>query len=180
MIELKHITKVFPTADGELTALNDVNITIHDGDVYGIVGMSGAGKSTLVRCINLLERPTSGQVVIDGKDLCVMPAKELHPAAPFHQHDLSAVQPAHAADLSEKYLFSHGDRRREGRRCPEEAPRSCWRSSACPTRRTPTLPSSPADRSSASPSPVPWPLTRRFCSATRPPLPWIPRPPRTS
>ena len=77
MIELKHITKVFPTADGELTALNDVNITIHDGDVYGIVGMSGASKSTLVRCINLLERPTSGQVVIDGKDLCVMPAKEL-------------------------------------------------------------------------------------------------------
>ena len=77
MIELKHITKVFPTADGELTALHDVNITIHDGDVYGIVGISGAGKSTLVRCINLLERPTSGQVVIDGKDLCVMPAKEL-------------------------------------------------------------------------------------------------------
>ena len=77
MIELKHITKVFPTADGELTALHDVNVTIHDGDVYGIVGMSGAGKSTLVRCINLLERPTSGQVVIDGKDLCVMPAKEL-------------------------------------------------------------------------------------------------------
>ena len=77
MSELKHITKVFPTADGELTALHDVNVTIHDGDVYGIVGMSGAGKSTLVRCINLLERPTSGQVVIDGKDLCVMPAKEL-------------------------------------------------------------------------------------------------------
>ena len=77
MIELKHITKVFPTADGELTAVHDVHITIHDGDVYGIVGMSGAGKSTLVRCINLLERPTSGQVVIDGKDLCVMPAKEL-------------------------------------------------------------------------------------------------------
>lgn len=77
MIELKHISKVFPTADGEFTALNDVNITIEDGDVFGIVGMSGAGKSTLVRCINLLERPTSGQVVIDGKDLCVMPAKEL-------------------------------------------------------------------------------------------------------
>ena len=69
MIELKHITKVFPTADGELTALNDVNITIHDGDVYGIVGMSGAGKSTLVRCINLLERPTEGSVVIDGVEM---------------------------------------------------------------------------------------------------------------
>ena len=77
MIELKHISKVFPTAEREFTALNDVNITIEDGDVFGIVGMSGAGKSTLVRCINLLERPTSGQVVIDGKDLCAMNSKEL-------------------------------------------------------------------------------------------------------
>jgi len=77
MIELKHITKVFPTADGELTALNDVSLTVADGDVYGIVGMSGAGKSTLVRCINLLERPTRGQVLIDGADLCAMSQKEL-------------------------------------------------------------------------------------------------------
>ena len=77
MIELKHISKTFPTADGVFQALDDINLTIRDGDIFGIVGMSGAGKSTLVRCINLLERPTSGQVVIDGKDLCVMPAKEL-------------------------------------------------------------------------------------------------------
>ena len=77
MIELKHISKVFPTADGDLRALNDINLTIGDGDVFGIVGMSGAGKSTLVRCINLLERPTQGQVVIDGRDLCAMPEKEL-------------------------------------------------------------------------------------------------------
>ena len=77
MIELKHISKVFPTADGELRALSDINLTIQDGDVFGIVGMSGAGKSTLVRCINLLERPTQGQVIIDGKDLCAMPEKEL-------------------------------------------------------------------------------------------------------
>ena len=77
MIELKHISKVFPTADGELKALTDVNITVEDGDVFGIVGMSGAGTSTLVRCINLLERPTEGQVVIDGRDLCAMTEKEL-------------------------------------------------------------------------------------------------------
>ena len=77
MIELKNISKVFPTAGGELHALTGVNLTIHDGEVYGIVGMSGAGKSTLVRCINLLERPTSGQVVIDGADLCAMNQKEL-------------------------------------------------------------------------------------------------------
>ena len=77
MIELRHISKVFPTADGDFQALSDVNLTIQDGDIFGIVGMSGAGKSTLVRCINLLERPTQGQVVIDGRDLCAMPEKEL-------------------------------------------------------------------------------------------------------
>jgi len=77
MIELRHISKVFPTADGTLNALRDVSLTIEDGDVYGIVGMSGAGKSTLVRCINLLEKPTQGQVLIDGADLCAMSSKEL-------------------------------------------------------------------------------------------------------
>ncbi|MFQ9915611.1 MAG: ATP-binding cassette domain-containing protein [Flavonifractor plautii] len=60
MIELKHISKTFPTADGVFQALDDINLTIRDGDIFGIVGMSGAGKSTLVRCINLLERPYSG------------------------------------------------------------------------------------------------------------------------
>ena len=59
MIELKNVSKVFPTAEGEFHALKDVSLTIGDGDIYGIVGMSGAGKSTLVRCINLLERPTA-------------------------------------------------------------------------------------------------------------------------
>ena len=77
MIELRQVSKVFPTADGELRALSDINLTIQDGDVFGIVGMSGAGKSTLVRCINLLERPTQGQVLIDGKDLCNLSEKEL-------------------------------------------------------------------------------------------------------
>ncbi len=77
VIELKHVSKTFPTADGDLHALADVTVTVNDGDVYGIVGMSGAGKSTLVRCINLLERPTSGQVLIDGADLCAMGEKEL-------------------------------------------------------------------------------------------------------
>ena len=77
VIELRHISKVFPTADGDFQALTDVNLTIQDGDIFGIVGMSGAGKSTLVRCINLLERPTQGQVLIDGKDLCGLPEKEL-------------------------------------------------------------------------------------------------------
>ena len=88
MIELKNITKVFPTEDGEVTALEDVSLTIADEDIFGIVGMSGAGKSTLVRCINLLERPTSGQVVVEGLlegqegplDLCAMGPKQLRQA----------------------------------------------------------------------------------------------------
>ena len=60
MIELRHVSKVFETAGGRVEALKDISLTIPDGDVYGIIGMSGAGKSTLVRCINMLERPTSG------------------------------------------------------------------------------------------------------------------------
>ena len=63
MIELKNLSKKFMTSDGEVQALKDVNITVGDGDIYGIIGMSGAGKSTLVRCINMLERPTGGEVI---------------------------------------------------------------------------------------------------------------------
>ncbi len=77
MIQLKEITKIFPTSDGMFTALDHVSLTIEDGDIFGIVGMSGAGKSTLVRCINLLERPTEGQVLIDGQDLTAMTPAQL-------------------------------------------------------------------------------------------------------
>lgn len=77
MIELRHLSKTFTTGDGEFQALQDVDLTIQTGDIFGIVGMSGAGKSTLVRCINLLERPTSGQVVIDGQELTALSPKEL-------------------------------------------------------------------------------------------------------
>ena len=69
MLELKHITKTFDTDAGPVTAVNDVSLTVNQGEIFGIIGFSGAGKSTLVRCINLLERPTSGEVVIDGTDL---------------------------------------------------------------------------------------------------------------
>ena len=77
MIELKHISKVFQAADGQVEALHDVNITVENGDIYGIIGMSGAGKSTLVRCINLLEKPTEGEVLIDGENVCTMSEERL-------------------------------------------------------------------------------------------------------
>ena len=77
MIELRNLSKSFVTADGPVDALKNVNLTINNGDIYGIIGMSGAGKSTLVRCINMLERPTEGAVVLDGKDLGTLSKKEL-------------------------------------------------------------------------------------------------------
>ncbi len=77
MIELKNISKTFQTSDGAVEALKNVSLTIADGDIYGIIGMSGAGKSTLVRCINLLERPTEGQVLVNGVDLGKLSASEL-------------------------------------------------------------------------------------------------------
>lgn len=77
MIELKNIQKVFDTTSGNVHAVNDVTLNIDKGDIYGVIGFSGAGKSTLIRCINLLERPTSGQVIVDGKDLLQLNTKEL-------------------------------------------------------------------------------------------------------
>jgi D-methionine transport system ATP-binding protein len=79
LIELKNITKTFGGTRGKASvhAVEDVNLRIDDGEVFGIIGFSGAGKSTLVRCINLLERPTSGQVLIDGVDLMQLKVKEL-------------------------------------------------------------------------------------------------------
>jgi len=69
MIEIKNLSKIYNTDRGEFVALKDINLTINDGDIFGIIGMSGAGKSTLLRCINLLERPTSGDIIIDGENI---------------------------------------------------------------------------------------------------------------
>ena len=77
MIEIRNLSKTFTSSDGEVEALRDINLTIRDGDIYGIIGMSGAGKSTLVRCINMLERPTAGQVIIDGEDIGALPPAKL-------------------------------------------------------------------------------------------------------
>ena len=77
MIELRNLSKRFATADGLVDALRNVNLTVNDGDIYGIIGMSGAGKSTLVRCINMLERPTEGNVLLDGRDLGSLGKKEM-------------------------------------------------------------------------------------------------------
>ena len=80
MITLQNISKTFIDGGKEVQAVKDVNLTIYDGDIFGIIGFSGAGKSTLVRCINLLERPTSGTVTVDDKEITALSAKELRKA----------------------------------------------------------------------------------------------------
>ena len=77
MIEIRHLSKTFRSPEGEVEALKDVSLTIESGDIFGIIGMSGAGKSTLVRCINMLERPSEGTIVIDGVDIGALNKKEL-------------------------------------------------------------------------------------------------------
>ena len=77
MIEIKHLSKTFGVSGGTVDALKDITLTIPDGEIYGIIGMSGAGKSTLVRCINMLERPTSGDILIDGKSMTELSQREL-------------------------------------------------------------------------------------------------------
>lgn len=77
MIELKNITKIFQTSKGDIVACKDVNLTIYDGEIFGVIGYSGAGKSTLVRIINQLEKQTSGDVIIDGENISQMSAKSL-------------------------------------------------------------------------------------------------------
>ena len=78
MIEIQHLSKTYDAgADTPHHALDDVSLTINDGDIFGIIGASGAGKSTLVRCINLLERPTAGKILIDGRDVTDFSGKQL-------------------------------------------------------------------------------------------------------
>ncbi|MBU3806339.1 MAG: ATP-binding cassette domain-containing protein [Candidatus Fournierella pullistercoris] len=77
MFEIKNLTKTFFTRNGAVVALNDVSTAIHTGDIFGIMGMSGAGKSTLLRCLCLLEEPTKGQILLDGKDLAHLSGREL-------------------------------------------------------------------------------------------------------
>ncbi|MBQ2627707.1 MAG: ATP-binding cassette domain-containing protein, partial [Eubacterium sp.] len=77
MIQVKNLSKTFQTREGTVEALRNIDLTVEAGDIYGIIGMSGAGKSTLVRCLNYLERPTAGTVIVQGRELGTLSDKEL-------------------------------------------------------------------------------------------------------
>ena len=80
MIQLSHIEKTYDSPSGPVKALKGIDLTIERGEIFGIIGLSGAGKSTLIRCINMLERPTAGKVIVDGQDMTTMSEKELRKA----------------------------------------------------------------------------------------------------
>ncbi len=77
IIQIRHLNKTFGSGETAVRALEDINLEIRQGEIFGIIGLSGAGKSTLVRCMNLLERPTSGSVLVNGRDMTALSEKEL-------------------------------------------------------------------------------------------------------
>ena len=77
LIEIRNLKKVYHTLDGDVVALNGINLAVDKGEIYGVIGMSGAGKSTLIRCVNRLDTPNSGEILIDGRDVLKMDKKEL-------------------------------------------------------------------------------------------------------
>lgn len=80
IIQIDHLHKVFGCGENRVVALEDINLTINKGEIFGIIGFSGAGKSTLIRCINMLERPTQGRVMVDGLDMTSLNDSQLRRA----------------------------------------------------------------------------------------------------
>ncbi|NMA33305.1 MAG: ATP-binding cassette domain-containing protein [Clostridiaceae bacterium] len=78
LIQIRGLSKVFSTESGDVNVLEDIDLDIKEGEIFGIIGMSGAGKSTLVRCLNFLEKPTKGTVYFDNQDLSALSQKELY------------------------------------------------------------------------------------------------------
>ena len=102
MIELRNLNKTFSNGSQTVTAVDGVNLTVAEGSIYGVIGSSGAGKSTLIRCVNLLERPTSGQVIVDGQDLMQLTKNQLREA----RHNIGMIF-QHFNLLSSRTVFDN-------------------------------------------------------------------------
>ena len=161
IIQIQHLYKTFGTGENAVHALEDISLDIQKGEIFGIIGLSGAGKSTLVRCMNLLERPTSGTVIVDGKDMTALSEKELRLARRNVTMIFQSFNLLMQRTVLKNVCF------------PMEL-------SGTPAPQARKRALEPADRSSEWLSPGPWPRTPRSCCVTKPPPPWIPPPPPPS
>ena len=172
MIRLKGITKAFPQKKGTLEVLHGIDLDIEKGEIFGIIGLSGAGKSTLVRCINLLERPTEGQVFLDGQELTCLSEKDLRQARRsmgmiFQQFHLLMQRTA-----MENVCFPMeiaGVKKAEAREKAKELLELVWA-----TEWNLILPSFPAVRNRGLPLPEHWLQTRKSCFVMKQQAPWTP------
>ena len=127
-ILIQDVSKTFETKDGSVQALNHVSLSIETGDIYGIIGMSGAGKSTLVRCMNFLEVPSEGKVLIDGKSLSEFSPKELRKEREKIGMIFQHFNPAHAEKRTGKRLLPTVHSGEEKKPKQEQKPWSFWKS----------------------------------------------------
>lgn len=122
-ILIQNVSKTYSTKDGNVQALKNVNLSIEQGDIYGIIGMSGAGKSTLVRCINYLEEPTEGKIFIKGKELGSFSKKELRKQREdigmIFQHFNLLMQKSVLENICFP-LYIHGKKKTEARKRAKE------------------------------------------------------------
>ena len=155
-IEVRHLYKSFTQKGMTVEALSDINLTVEQGDIYGIIGMSGAGKSTLVRCFNYLERPTDGQVLIEGRQLGSLTEKELRvqrsEIAMIFQNFNLLMQKNVLDNICFPMRLS-GKKKSEARQRARELLAMVGL----------------AERNSVSPSRGRWHVSRKFCSVTRQP-----------
>ena len=165
-IELQNVKKVYPVTGGEVVALDNISLKIRKGDIFGIIGLSGAGKSTLIRCVNRLDTPTEGKILIDGQNVPDMNKQQLRQmrrkvSMIFQQFNL-LMQQTVAKNIAYPMECIGVPRAKINARVG-------WKA-----RRKHTPRSCPAVNASASPSPAPSPVTPKCCSATKQPAPLTP------
>ena len=179
IIQIEHLNKTFGAGPTAVHALEDINLAVQPGEIFGIIGLSGAGKSTLVRCMNLLERPTSGSVVVDGKEMTKLSTKDLNRDPAEHRHDFPAASTCScSAPALDNVCFPMEIAGVQAAAKPRSGPWNCWTWWACPTRPD----AYPAQLSGGQKQRVAIARalayqTPRCCCATRPPPPWTPPPP---
>ncbi len=170
MIEVTNLSKIYKTPKGDVNALLNVNLHVEKSDMFGIIGMSGAGKSTLIRCIGLLEEPTTGKVCIDGVDMTTLKGKDKlklrrQIGTIFQGYNL-LMQRTVAGNLAFPMELA-GIAEKRHQKIKSLLTLVGLHDKAEPIRR-----SFPAARNSASPSRGRSPATRRSCSATSRPRRW--------